>query len=465
MTTSVLSPTPPDIGRSERRSLDVFFAPETVAVFGATEAPDSAGRAVMSNLIRHPFGGVVFPISRTRPSVLGVRAYPRLADVPRKVELAIVVAPAPTVPTVIDECIAAGVKGAMILATGFGALGTVGGELEQQLVDRLRHSELRILGPNSLGVACSYTGINATSAPRMIRRGTIGFISQSGSLLAALASDCPEAESGCSTFLSVGSMIDVNWADCFAHLGDDPHTESIGVYVDSLGDTADFLAAARVVAPNKPVVLLKARRGEKAASPGEDRTLDEMLRRAGVLRVQTLAELFCMCQLLAGRPGAVGGRLAIVTNAAGPASLAVDALLADGGELAAPGPEALAALAGLLPPHYACQNPIDVGDDASPERFACVAAAALQDPGTDGLLAILAPAATTDPESTARLLADLAATTDKPILANWLWGASTPASIEALQRGGIANFPCPDAAVRTFGYLWRHGANRRGLNG
>src|SRR5262249_37091387 len=156
----------------------------------------------------------------------------------------------------------------------------------------------------------------------------------------------------------VGSMIDVNWADCFAHLGDDPHTESIGVYVNSLGDTADFLAAARVVALNKPVVLLKARRGEKAASPGEDRTLDEMLRRAGVLRVQTLADLFRMCQLLADRHGAVGGRLAIVTNAAGPAALAADALLADSGELAAPGPETLAALAGLLP-HCDCQNPID----------------------------------------------------------------------------------------------------------
>ena len=413
----------------------------------------------MSNLIRHPFGGVVFPISRTRPSVLGVRAYPHLSDVPRDVELAIVVTPAPTVPTVIDECIAAGVKGAMILAAGFGELGTAGADLERQLATRLRHSDLRILGPNCIGVACSYTGINATSAPRMIRPGTIGFISQSGSLLAALASDCPEAEAGCSIFLSVGSMLDVNWADCFAHLGDDPHTESIGVYVDSLGDTADFLAAARVVAPNKPVVLLKARRRESVA----ERSLDEALSRAGILRVQTLADLFRMCQLLAGRADAAGGRLGIVTNSAGPAALAAEALLADGGELAAPGPETRAALADLLPPHCASQNPIDVGGDAPPERFACVAASILQDHGTDGLLAILAPAVTTAPETTARLLADLAATTDKPILANWLWGAATPASIEALRRGGITNFPCPDAAVQTFGYLRRHGANRRGL--
>jgi acetyltransferase len=214
------------------------------------------------------------------------------------------------------------------------------------------------------------------------------------------------------------------------------------------------------------VVLLKARRAEgvaKAANAGREQSLDEALRRAGVLRVQTLADLFRTCQLLAGRPAAVGSRLAIVTNAAGPAALAADALLADGGELAAPAPETVVALDRLLPPHCARQNPIDVGDDSPPKRFARVAAAALQDPGADGLLAILTPAATIDPERTARLLAELAATTDKPILANWLWGAATPASVVALQRAGIANFPCPDSAVRTFGYLWRHGANLRGL--
>ncbi|HKI36614.1 MAG TPA: CoA-binding protein [Gemmataceae bacterium] len=466
MTTHVPSEALPVAGRSARRSLDVFFAPETVAVFGATEAPDSAGRAVMSNLIRNPFGGVVFPISRTRPSVLGVRAYPRLADVPGDVDLAVVVTPAPTVPGVVAECIAAGVKAAVILSAGFGELGPAGAELERQIVAQLRQSDLRLLGPNCIGVACSYTGINATFAPRMVRPGTIGFISQSGSLLAALASGCPEAEAGCSTFLSVGSMIDVDWADCLAHLGDDPHTESIGVYVDALGDVASFLAAARVVTPNKPVVLLKARRAEgvaRAANAGQEPSFDEALRRAGVLRVQTLAELFRMCQLLTGRPAAVGGRLAIVSNAAGPAALAADALLADGGDLAAPSAETVAALDRLLPAHCARHNPIDVGDDAPPERFARVAAAALQDPGADGLLAILTPAATIDPERTAQLLAELAATTHKPILANWLWGAATPASVAALQRAGIANFPCPDAAVRTFGYLSRHGQNLRGL--
>jgi acetyltransferase len=298
MTTHLPTTAPPDAARSARRSLDVFFAPETVAVFGATEAPDSPGRALLSNLLRNPFGGV-FPITRTRPSVLGVPTYPRLADVPRDVELAVVATPAPTVPGVVAECVAAGVKGAVILSPGFGGLEPAGAELERRIAAQLRQSDLRVLGPNCLGVACSYTGINATCAPRMVRPGTVGFISQGGALLDALAGVGPEAEAGCSAFLSLGAMIDVDWADCLAHVGEDPHTDSIGVFVDTLGDVASFLAAARVVAPSKPVVLLKARRAEKAASVEQDRSLDEALRRAGVLRVRTLAELFCTCQLLA----------------------------------------------------------------------------------------------------------------------------------------------------------------------
>jgi acetyltransferase len=460
MTTHTLPATVPTSARPGRRSLDVFFAPETVAVFGATEAPDSTGRAVTANLIRHPFGGVVFPISRIRPSVLGVRAYPRLADVPRQVELAVVITPAPLVPEVLGECLAAGVKGAVVLSTGFGESGPAGAELERRIAAQLRLGDMRVLGPSCIGLTCSYTGINATFAPRSVRPGTVGFISQSASLLAALADDSPGAGAGCSAFLSVGSMIDVDWADCLAYLRDDPHTESIGVYVDSLGDAASFLAAARSVTPSKPVVLLKARRANRAAP---EQSLDEALSRAGVLRVQTLADLLCMCQLLAVRSAPSGGRLAIVTNTAGPAALAADAQLADGGELTALAPETVAALDRLLPPHAARGNPIDVGDDSPPERFARVAAAALADPGIDGLLAILAPSATTDPERAARYLAELAAVTDKPILANWLWGAATPENLATLQTAGIATFTGPDVAVRTFGYLWRHGANQRGL--
>lgn len=456
MTTPPLPETAPAPARPARRPLDVFLAPETVAVFGATEAPDSPGRAVMANLIRNPFGGVVYPISGTRPAVLGVRAYPRLADVPRPVELAVVVTPAPVVPEVVGECLTAGVKGAMILSAGFGESGPVGAELERRIAAQLRHGDMRVLGPNCAGVACSYTGINATFAPRRPRAGTVGFISQSGSLLAALADDSAEAGAGCSAFLSVGSMIDVDWAECLAHLRDDPHTESIGVSVDSLGDTASFLAAARAVAPGKPVVLLKPRR---VASEAPEQSLDEALARAGVLRVQTLADLLRLCQLLAARPAPSGGRLVIVTNAAGPAALAADAQLADGGTLAALAPDTVAALDQLLPPHCARRNPIDVGD-SPPERFAQVAAAALRDSGADGLLAILAPGSTTDPERAARRLAELAAVIGKPILANWLWGAATPAILATLQQAGVATFTCPDVAVRTFGHLWRHGASR-----
>jgi acetyltransferase len=448
-------------GQPRQRPLDLFFHPQTVAVVGATEAPESVGRAVMMNLLMNPFGGVVYPVSPTRSSVVGVKAYPRLADVPRQVELAIVATPAPTVPGVIAECVAAGVKGAVILSAGFRESGPAGMDLERQLVQQERDG-LRLLGPSCIGIACPHTGLNATFGPRTVPAGNIGFISQSGSLLAALAGGDPEGRVGCSRFISLGTMLDVSAAECLTYLGDDPQTACVGVYVESIGDPAAFLTAARAVTPRKPVVLLKARRAG-AANAATEEALDAALACAGVLRVHTLADLLRMARVLAERRPPGGCRLTIVSNAAGPAVLAADTLLADGGALAPLAPETVAMLDRLLPPHTGRQNPIDAGDDASPERYAKVAGAALQDPNTDAVLAILTPQTTIDPVRAAEHLARLALARARPVLAAWLWGAATPASLEILQRAGIPTFSCADVAVRTFGYLWRHGANLRSL--
>jgi acetyltransferase len=444
--------------------------PESVAIIGATQTPGSVGRTVAENLIRNPFGGTVFPISPNRSCIAGVKAYPDLAAVPQAVDLAVIATPAPTVPAMVGECIAAGVKGAIILSSGFGECGPAGAELERQVKEQVRHGRMRVLGPNCFGIQCPRTGLNATFGVGMPRPGNIGFISQSGSLLSAIRYWSHQDQVGCSAFLSVGSLLDVGWADLIAHLGQDPHTRSIVLYMESMGDPDSFIAAARGVAPHKPILAIKAGRTEATARAaaahtsalaGSDAAVDEVFRRAGVLRVDTIEELFNMAAVFAEHPPALGRRLAIVTNAGGPALLAADALIEQGGELATLAPETLAALNRVLPSRWSHGNPIDIGDDAGPERFAEAVEIACNDPNSDGLLVILTPQPMSHPVQTAEQIGKLAQNSGKPILASWLWGAGDAASVATLNRAGILTSPCLRTAVKTFSYLWRHRENRR----
>jgi acetyltransferase len=453
-------------------SLDVFFEPATVAVFGASESAGSVGRAVMKNLICHPFGGTIFPISPRWGSALGIRAYPRLADVPVPVELAILATPASTVPGILDECAAAGVWGTIILSDAFRGGHPSRAALERQIQDLARRGVMRVLGPNSMGVACSRSGFNATFAQAMIPPGSVGFISQSGSLLTALASGGLSRKVGCSAFISVGSMIDIGWVDCIEYLGADPATKQIGIFLESLSGAAAFFEAIRKVALDKPVIVVRAGRTAEAAKaadwhsgslPCRDDFLDEAFRRSGALRVDTIADLFRMAELMATQPTPSGRRLTILSNAGGPAVIAIDALMTDGGELAQLAPETEAALDRLLPAHGNHHNPIDVGDDAGSELVARAAEAVARDPNSDGLLVILAPQVNIDPTRTAEALVPIARASGKPVLASWLWGAACPSSLAVLGEASIPTFSCPNAAVRAFGYLCRHGSNLRDL--
>jgi acetyltransferase len=447
----------------------VFFAPETVAVFGATEAPGSVGRTVMANLIGNPFGGTLLPVNPRRHGVLGVKAYRSLAAVPMPVDLAIVATPAPTVPDIIAECSAAGVKGAIIMSAGFRESGPSGAELEQRIVTQLRHSPMRVLGPSCLGLACPRTGINATYSPAMVRPGSVGFLSQSGSLLPALLAGGLPSCIGCSAFISVGAMIDIGWADWLAYLGDDPQTEIIAVYAEVIGDAPSFFSAIRKVTPHKPVIVLKAgRAGTAARSTGaageRDEDLEEAFRRAGALRAATVAELFRMAEILQVQPVPPGPRLVILSNAGALAMLAADALHTEGAELAVLAPATAQALDQVLPPWGNRQNPIDIGDDADVERYVRAATIAAQDPNSDGLLLILTPHVAINPLEVARRLARLTRPGGKPLYVCWMWGAAHPDSLTHFDRAGVPTFSCPQEAVRAFGRLWRHGDAQRRLN-
>ena len=454
-----------DILRTEPQPLDVFFQPQTVAVIGATEKVGSVGRTILWNLISNPFGGTVYPVNPKRPNVLGIKAYPRIADIPEKLDLAVIVTPAPTVPGVIDECAAAGVKAAIVISAGFKETGAAGVELEQQILTAARRSRMRIIGPNCLGVMHPPTGFNATFAGKAARAGNVGFISQSGALCTAVLDWSLRANVGFSAFVSIGSMLDVGWGDLIDYLGNDPRTHSIVIYMETIGDARAFLSAAREVALTKPIIVIKPGRTEGAAKAaashtgsltGSDEVLEVAFRRCGVLRVNSIAELFYMSEVLAKQPRPQGPRLTIVTNAGGPGVLAADALLTADGQLAQLSPATVDELNQFLPPAWSHNNPIDVLGDAGPDRYAKALEVAAKDPNTDGLLVILTPQAMTDATLTAEQLKPYAQAFGKPVLASWMGGADVAAGEEILNRANIPTFPYPDTAARMFAYMWRY---------
>ncbi|MEB3337641.1 MAG: bifunctional acetate--CoA ligase family protein/GNAT family N-acetyltransferase [Leptolyngbyaceae bacterium] len=461
-----------DILRSTRQPLDALFAPKTVAVIGATERPGSVGRTVLWNLISNPFGGTVFPVNPNRHSVLGIQAYPNVKAIPEPVDLAIVVTPAPSVPGVMSECADAGVKGAIILSAGFREIGPIGVELERQVLEQARRGKIRIIGPNCLGLMSPLTGLNATFATKMARPGSVGFISQSGALCTAILDWSLQENVGFSAFVSIGAMLDVNWGDLIDYLGDDPHTQSIVIYMESIGDARSFLSAAREVALTKPIIVIKAGRTEAAAQAaashtgslaGSDEVLNAAFRRCGVLRVNTINDLFNLAEVLSKQPRPRGRKLTILTNAGGPGVLATDALITGGGKLAELAPATLEALDQVLPTHWSHHNPIDILGDAEPERYAKALEIAAKDPNSDGLLVILTPQAMTDPTQTAEKLKTYAHLEGKPILASWIGGAEVAAGEAILNRAEIFTFPYPDTAAQVFNYMGQYSYNLRGL--
>ncbi len=461
-----------DILRQKNQPLNVFFSPESVAVIGATESSDSVGRTVLRNLVSHPFGGIVYPVTSSCSSVMGIKAYGDIHSVPQRVDLAIVASPSESVPGVIAECVAAGVKGAIILSAGFRECGPEGARLEQQIMDCARRGSMRIIGPNCLGVMSPLTGLNATFAGTMARQGNVAFLSQSGALCTAVLDWSLREMVGFSSFVSVGSMLDVGWGDLIDWLGDDPRTRSIVIYMESIGDARAFLSAAREVALSKPIIVIKAGRKEASARAAashtgamtcSDEILDAVFRRCGVLRVNEISDLFYMSEVLAKQPRPKGPRLAIVTNAGGPGVLAADSLITNGGELAELSPDTMAALNQLLPPNWSHNNPVDILGDASPERYAKSVEIIAHDPNIDGLLVILTPQALTDPTRTADHLKAYSKVDAKPVLASWMGGAAVAGGVSVLNKAAIPTFPYPDEAARAFGYMWRYSYNLRGI--
>jgi acetyltransferase len=453
-------------------AMDSLFVPQSVAVIGATVRDGSVGRTLVSNLLESKSTLKIFPITPIRSEVLGLKTYSRIGDVAERVDLALIVTPAATVPNIVGECVDAGVKSAVVISAGFREQGPAGAILEEEIRQHLRRGSLRLVGPNCMGFMNPTIGLNATFAHRMPQTGSVAFLSQSGALQTAILDWSQTAHVGFSAIVSTGSMLDVGWGDLIYHFGDDPHTKSILVYMESVGDARSFLSAAREIALSKPIIVIKAGRSEAAsraaashtgALTGSDDVLEAAFRRCGVLRVQNIADLFYMAEALSKQPRPRGPRLTIVTNAGGPAVLATDALIATGGELTALSSDTLQSLNSFLSPYWSHANPVDVLADADAERYVQAVEIASKDPASDGLLAVVAPQGLADPTQVAERLTPLAQSSGKPVIASFMGGPSVAEAMSLLNTSGIPTFSYPDTAARAFTYMWRYTYNLRGL--
>ncbi len=452
---------------NQHAPLDAIFHPKTVAVVGAKDNLGSVGRTIMMNLLSGAFGGKVFPVNPNRDKVLGQKAYPNILDIPEPVDLAIIVTPARTVTQVMRDCVQAKVKGAIVISAGFKELGPEGLAQEQELIRIARSGNIRVIGPNCLGVMNPIYGMNATFAKGMALPGNVAFISQSGAMCTAVLDWSFQEHIGFSSFVSIGSMADINWGDLISYLGNDPHTASILIYMESIGDARSFLSAAREIALEKPIIVIKAGRSEAAASAaashtgslaGSDDVFEAALQRVGVLRVNTIAELFRMASVLSRQPLPKGPRLAIVTNAGGPSVLATDAAVLNGAKMAVLEHKSLEELNSFLPEAWSHGNPVDLLGDADAERFGKTIEVLAEDQGIDGILTVLSPQDVTDPLATADCLRPYAQM-GKPLLASWMGGATVSKGVEVLSQAKIPTFPYPDDAAWTFATMWRYKRN------
>ncbi|HEV3513242.1 MAG TPA: bifunctional acetate--CoA ligase family protein/GNAT family N-acetyltransferase [Candidatus Sulfotelmatobacter sp.] len=455
-----------------RAGLEPLFRPHSVAVIGATNRAGTVGRSVLSNLLESKFPIQLYAVNPSQDEVLGVETHKRIAEIAGGVDLALVVTPAQTVPAIIAECVDAGVRSAVVISAGFREQGPAGSQLEKEIQKHLLRGSLRLVGPNCMGFMNPTIGLNATFAKAMPSKGSVAFLSQSGALQTAILDWSLREHVGFSAIVSTGSMLDVGWGDLIYHFGDDPHTKSILLYMESVGDARSFLSAAREIALAKPIIVIKAGRSEAAsraaashtgALTGSDDVLEAAFRRCGVLRVQNIADLFYMAEVLSKQPRPRGPRLSIVTNAGGPGVLATDALMAAGGELTVLSPETIHELDSFLSAHWSHSNPVDVLADADAERFAKAVDIVSKDPASDGLLAIIAPQGLADPTQAATHMGKLAHSTNKPLLASWMGGDGVAEGTSILQQAGIPTFSYPDTAARAFTYMWRYTYNLRGL--
>ncbi|OAG28439.1 acetate--CoA ligase alpha subunit [Thermodesulfatator autotrophicus] len=443
--------------------LDFFFKPQAIAVIGASREPGKVGHDVLKNLLDYKFPGPVYPVNPKAQEILGLKAYPSINELPQGVDLAVVAVRAPLVPEVISLCGQKGIKGAVVLSSGFKETGREGAKLELELIESARKHKVRIIGPNCLGILDTYSRLNATFAALKPLKGKIGFFSQSGALCLAVLEWSRAEKIGLSRFVSLGNKADISEIECLRALAEDPHTEIIMGYLEGIEDGRAFTEVASQVSRQKPVIIFKSgitAAGARAASShtgslaGSQEAFLAAVKRAGIIRAETLREFFNLALYFAGNPPMEGPYLGILTNSGGPGIIAADACEKSSLELPTLSAETIEKLRQVLPPYASFYNPVDITGDADAERYKKALSLLLEDKTLNGLLVILSRTATVDPEAVAETLSDKKGT--KPLVACFIGEESVKKAKTKLLKAHIPHFEYPEEAVSVFDKSWRY---------
>ncbi|MBI4642631.1 MAG: acetate--CoA ligase family protein [Deltaproteobacteria bacterium] len=450
--------------------LQALFAPQSVAVIGASSRPESVGRAVFSNVLRYDYTGVVYPVNPKARSIMGVRAYTSVLDIPDPVDLAVIIVPSAGVAQVLQECGQKGIKGAIVITAGFKELGGEGINKEAEVLNAARQSGIPLLGPNCLGIINTdpQVSLNASFSRLMPSPGNIALVSQSGAVGVAALEYAQAERIGLSKFVSVGNKADLNENDFLAYLQEDPQTDVILLYLEDLADPRRFFQLAEGSSPRKPILAIKSGRtaaGAKAASShtgalaGSDAAYDALFAQCGVFRVESLEELFDYAAAFATQPLPQGNRAAIVTNAGGLGIMATDAAVRYGLTMANFQEETMERLQESLPPAANLHNPVDVLGDATEERYAAALENVLADPGVDGAIVISTPQLMTNLAAIASAVTRVASQHQKPTLVCQMALGEIEETLTILSHGRLPHYAFPEEAVRTLGAMARYARN------
>ncbi|HLN90148.1 MAG TPA: GNAT family N-acetyltransferase [Candidatus Binatia bacterium] len=452
-------------------NLDKIFNPQNVAIIGASDVEGSVGYSIVKNFTQTGYTGKVYFVNIKKPEILGVKTYQSVDQIPEPVDLAMIATPAKTVPDVMEECGEAHVKGVIIVSAGFKETGTAGKALEEKISQAAKKYGIRVIGPNCIGIIRPRINLNATFLNKMPKSGNVAFLSQSGALGSAILDWAISENIGFSNFVSVGSMIDVDFGDLIDYFGGDPKTKSILMYVEGITEARKFMSAARHFARTKPIIVVKSGRFSESAKAaashtgslsGEDDIYDAAFKRAGIVRVSEIADLFNAAEVLGTQPLPKGPRLAIITNAGGPGVMATDALIAQGGKLAQLSQKTLDALNAILPSFWSHGNPIDVLGDAKADRYKAAVESCLNDEGVDGILIVFTQQADSASVEITKSIVELVrgkTYQNKTILTSFMGYGAVQEANSILNTNHIPTYSTPEQAVRTYMYMYNYQLN------
>ncbi|MES9992957.1 MAG: bifunctional acetate--CoA ligase family protein/GNAT family N-acetyltransferase [Candidatus Thiodiazotropha sp.] len=450
--------------------LTPLFSPKSIAMFGASDRKNSVGEVVFRNLKSAGFKGDIYPINLKHDKVQGVKAYNSIQAVGKPVDLAVVATPAKTIPAIVQACGEHGVKAMIVLSAGFRETGAAGRRLEDKIVELAKDYGIRFIGPNCLGLIRPDQGINITFGNNNATAGNLALVSQSGAICTAILDWAEVNEVGFSTVISTGIGADLDFGDYLDYLVSDPKTDSILLYVEGIKNARRFMSGLRAASRIKPVIVLKVGRHAAGAEAsmshtgalvGSDETFAAALSRSGVLRVETVSQLFSAAKVLSSRYRVYGDRLAIITNGGGPGVMAADRASDLNIELAEFDDETMDKLNKALPDVWSHGNPVDIIGDAPPERYRAAIDTCLNDPGVDGTIVILTPQAMTEPEEVAKAIVGLADHHKKPILTSWMGGTQVESARKLFNNAKLPTFRTLENAVDAFSYLSSYQKNQR----